>query len=54
MMGIGLANIMANLGLKSTLNIIFSVTYYLGLHNAISINCTSHILQANVKLVVWT
>ena len=33
---------------------VFSVTHYLKLHNAISIYCTSHILPTNVKLVVWT
>ena len=38
----------------TTLNIIFSVTYYLELHNAISIYCASHILPTDVKLVVWT
>jgi hypothetical protein len=37
----------------ATLNMIFCVTYYLELHNAISIYCTSHILPTNVKLVVW-
>ena len=40
---------------KSTpLHMIFSVTYYLELHNAISITCTSHILPTNVKMVVLT
>ena len=40
--------------IHTTLNIIFSVTYYLELCNAISIYCISHILPTNVKLVVWT
>jgi hypothetical protein len=31
---------------------IFSVTYYLDLHNAISFYCISHILPTNVELVV--
>ena len=38
----------------TTLNMIFNVTYYLELHNAIFICCISHILPTNVKLVVWT
>ena len=38
----------------SALNMIFSVTYYLELHNAISIYCISCILSTNVKFVVWT
>jgi hypothetical protein len=38
----------------ATLNMIFCVTYYLKLHNAISIYFTSHILPTYVKLVVWT
>ena len=33
---------------------VFSVTYYLELHNAISIYYTSHILPTNAKHVVWT
>ena len=37
-----------------TLNMIFSVTYYLELHNAISIYCSSHILPTNVELIIWT
>ena len=46
------------MGLKqirdTTLNMIFSVTYYLKLQNAISIYYISHILPTNVKLIVWT
>ena len=36
-----------------TLEMIFSVTFYLELHNAISIDCISHSLPTNVILVVW-
>jgi hypothetical protein len=39
---------------NTTLNMIFSVTEYMELRNAISIYCTSHILWTNNKLVVWT
>lgn len=39
---------------KSTLNIVHSITYYLGFHNTISIYCVSHILPTNIELVVWT
>lgn len=35
------------------LNIIFCVTYYLDLCNAISIINISYILPTNVQLVVW-
>ena len=38
----------------ATLYMVFSVTYYLKLHNAISIYYISHILTTNVKSVVWT
>ena len=38
----------------TTLNLIFSVTYYLELRNAITVNCSSHFLPTKVKLVVWT
>ena len=41
-------------GLVSTLNMTFSVTYYLELHNTIIVYCTSHFLPAKVQLVVWT
>ena len=37
----------------NTLNIVFSVTYYLELCNTIYIYCIYHILPKNVKLVVW-
>ena len=37
----------------ATLNMVFSVSYYLELHDVIFIYCRSHILPANVKLVVW-
>ena len=36
----------------TTLNIVFSVTYYLELHNAITIYCISHFLPTKVKLIV--
>ena len=36
---------------ETTLNVIFSVTYYLKLCNAYFM---SHFLQTNVKVVVWT
>ena len=39
---------------SATLNMIFSVTYYLELRIVISIYYTSHILPTKVKLVVWT
>lgn len=39
---------------RSTVNMIFNVTCYLGLCSAISVYCISHILLKNVKLVVWT
>ena len=35
-----------------TLNMIFSVTYYMDLCHVICIYCISHILPTNVKLVV--
>ena len=35
-----------------TLNMIFSVTYYLELQNAITIFCTSHFLPTKVELIV--
>ena len=38
----------------STLNMIFSATYYLELRNAIIVYCAYHFLQTMVKLVVWT
>ena len=38
--------------LLATLNMICSVTCYMGLRNAIFIYCTFHILPTNVKLVV--
>ena len=38
----------------TTLNMIFSVTFYLELHNATSIYCISCILPTDVRLVVWT
>ena len=41
------------LDMLTKLNMIFSVTYYLELHNAISIYCTSHIVPTNYKLAVW-
>ena len=41
-------------GQNTTKNMIFSVTYHLQLRNVVSIYSTSHILFANVKLVVWT
>jgi hypothetical protein len=37
----------------AALNMIFNVIYYLELHNATTIYCTSHNLPKNVKLVVW-
>jgi hypothetical protein len=39
---------------RSTLNIIFNVTYYVESRNVISIDGVSHILPTNVKLVGWT
>jgi hypothetical protein len=42
------------MGAGNILNIVFSVTYYLELCDAISIYCISHILSTNVTLVVWT
>ena len=33
---------------------IFGVTYYLELHNPVSIYCISHILPTKMNLVVWT
>ena len=44
----------AVLEMLSTLNMIFSVTYYSELRNVISIYCVCCILPTNVKLVVWT
>jgi len=38
---------------RMTLKMIFCVMFYLELHNAISIDCISHSLPTNVKLVVW-
>ena len=38
----------------STLNMLFSVTYYLKLCNVIIVYCASHFLPAIVELVVWT
>ena len=40
--------------LNTTLDIVFTVTYYLELRNAIAIYSIFHILPKNVKLVVWT
>ena len=37
----------------STLDFVFSVTYYLELRNAITVCCISHFLPTKVKLVVW-
>ena len=39
---------------RSTVNMIFNVTYYLELCNVVSIYRISHILPKTVKLVVWT
>ena len=39
--------------LTTTLNIVFSITYYLELLNAVSIYCISHILPIILELVVW-
>ena len=39
-------------GHLNTLNMIVSVSYYLELHNAISIYCIPHVLPTNNKLVV--
>jgi hypothetical protein len=38
----------------TTLNIAFSVTYYMELRNALTIYCIYHFMLAKVKLVVWT
>ena len=38
----------------TTLNMIFSVTYYLEVYNVIYVYCISHILPTNVELVLWT
>ena len=38
--------------LKSTLNIVFTVSYYLELHNVVTIYYISHILSTNVKLLL--
>jgi hypothetical protein len=49
---------MENLGfqvnMKTTLNMIFSVTYYMELHNFITVYCESHFLQTKVESIVWT
>ena len=50
---LGVRQGMISRDLSATLNTIFTVTYDLESHNAISIYCTSHILPT-VKLVVWT
>ena len=33
---------------------IFSVTYYLELRNAVIVYCASHFLPIMIELVVWT
>jgi hypothetical protein len=39
---------------SGTQNVIFSVTYYVELRNAITVYCASHFLPTMVELVVWT
>ena len=34
---------------RTTLNIVYSATYYLQLRNVVSILCISHILATNIK-----
>ena len=38
--------------MKTTQNMIFSVTYYMESHNVITINSESHFLQTKVEFVV--
>ena len=39
----------------TTQNMIFSVNYYLELHNPIIVYCASHVfIPTKVELVVWT
>ena len=38
----------------TTLNIVFSATYYMEIRNTTTINCVYHFLQTKVELVVWT
>ena len=40
-------------GIGCYIEMVLNVTYYLGLHNAISFDCTSYILPRIVKMVVW-
>ena len=37
-----------------TLNIVFSITYYLELYNVVILYCISHFMPTKVELVVWT
>ena len=39
---------------RTTPFMIFRITYYLKVRNAINICCTSHLSQTKVKLIVWT
>ena len=45
---------LSHLSQVGTQNMIFSVTYYLELCNAIIVYCTFHFLPTMVKLVVYT